>query len=392
MPFSAGPNIAAKPNLVFEYDTGDVQNSYKGEPTTNQYTNPAFTNGTTGWTFGSWDSANFTYSVENVLGPFGQVIPALKITRTGTSTYAHFHQNNSGKYTTGNQYTLSAYVIGAGTFRGNSQWGDSVNFTLSSQWQRVNYTVTAPNNSNYPYWAAEAITQNVPMYFVFAQSEQKSHVTPYIDGTRSNTQGLLDVSGYNTTIDLSNMSYTSTAQPTFDDTDDYIQVASNGFNTVFNTQTYTIESVIYPTVDPDVSDSVIWSYDYTSHNNPYYAQHLRLGGSGGIINEIGFYWNNGSTYYGVEVNDAIPTLNKYYHIVATFRSGYQAVYINGSLAGSSTRADTITYYNQPIWISRANFGGYFGGLIPTIKFYNYPLSAQEVLRNYNQLKGRFNLQ
>jgi hypothetical protein len=374
MPFSAGPNIAARQNLVFEYDLGDVQNSYKGEPTTNQYTNPAFTNGTTGWTFGSWDSGNFTYTVENILGPFGQVIPALKITRTGSSTYAHFHQNNGGKYTTGNQYTLSAYVIGAGTLRGNSQWGDSVSLTLSSQWQRVSYTVTAPNNSLYPYWAAEAITQNVPMYFVFAQSEQKSHVTPYIDGTRSNTQGLLDISGAGNTVTLSNMSYTSAAQPTFDGTDDYIS------------------TTLFPSV-PSVMSAEFVFYKTTSSNTDLsyqgFAPRFAL-----RSNQINLYHATAGQTGDINFACTINT-NTYYHVVLTFDAvnKYQCYLNTVSLSRSynGDAANGVPGFTTTLIGYVAGSEGYFAGSIPVCRYYNYALSAQEVLRNYNQLKTRFNL-
>ena len=35
MPASSGPNTLGESNLVFAYDTGDTDNSYKGQPTTN---------------------------------------------------------------------------------------------------------------------------------------------------------------------------------------------------------------------------------------------------------------------------------------------------------------------------------------------------------------------
>jgi hypothetical protein len=35
MSTSVGPNTLGESNLVFAYDTGDVSNSYKGEPTVN---------------------------------------------------------------------------------------------------------------------------------------------------------------------------------------------------------------------------------------------------------------------------------------------------------------------------------------------------------------------
>lgn len=202
----------------------------------------------------------------------------------------------------------------------------------------------------------------------------------------------LSGNGYNATL-INGPTYNtgSGGSILFDDTNDYVEVLSNGNVANFTVQNYTIETICYPTVDPDTSDGVLWSYDYTAHTSPYYSQHLRLGGSGGTNDEIGFYWNDGANYQGFEVNNAIPTLNTWYYISATYTSGYQAVYINGSVAGSTTRTDTISYYNQPIWISRANFGGYFGGRIAVTRFYNRALSAAEILQNFNVQRSRFGI-
>ena len=185
--------------------------------------------------------------------------------------------------------------------------------------------------------------------------------------------------------------YSTDGYFTFDDTNDYVEVLSNGNVANFTVQSYTIETIIYPTVDPDTNEGIMWSYDYTAHSSPYYSQHLRLGGSGGTNDEIGFYWNDGANYQGFEVNNAIPTLNIWYYISATYTSGYQAVYINGSVAGSTTRTDTISYYNQPIWISKANFGGYFGGRIAVTRFYNRALAAAEILQNFKVQRSRFGI-
>lgn len=43
MPTHSGLNTLGESNLVFAYDTGDVSNSYKGQPTVNLITSPQFT-------------------------------------------------------------------------------------------------------------------------------------------------------------------------------------------------------------------------------------------------------------------------------------------------------------------------------------------------------------
>lgn len=179
----------------------------------------------------------------------------------------------------------------------------------------------------------------------------------------------------------------------FDGTDDYIEVMSNGNGSVFDTQTFTIQGWFKSDIDPDtVTAEVIWSYDNTSHSSPYYSQHLRLGGTGGASDEIQFLWNNGSTFKIITVDGALTgTQTDWHSVAATYRSGEQKVYLDGSQIGSNTETGTITYYNQEVWVGKGNFGGNFNGKIPNIQFYNRVLSAEEVLHNYNALKGRFNL-
>ena len=391
MPTAVGPNTKGEENLVFGYDLSDTGNSYKGEPTINLVPNAATFN-----FGGSYQNGNDgTFITE-----FGTTGYQMINRGSWNGIYQNFNLVNSGTYTFSAWFK---YLGGAASPNGGTVYisnygsGDvsaGVNKGLIGQWQRVTKTVSVTSPTNvYFYIISYGGTNggdNHSWQVTMPQIELNSHATPFVGGTRSATQGLLDLTG-NSTIDLSNVSFDSNAQMTFDDTNDYIQLASNGTGTVFETQTFTIETVIYPTVDPDTSEAVIWSYDFTSHSSLLYAQHLRLGGASGLGNELGFYWNNGSTYKGMTIGNVIPTLNVHYHIVATYQSGYQAVYVNGELLNSTTEVGTINYYNQEVWISRSNFGGYFGGNIPLLKFYNRALTASEVKSNFNAIKGRFNI-
>ena len=357
---------------VFAYDTADTRNSYRGEPTVNQYTNPDFSNGTTGWAFASWDG-NVTYTTEAVTGPFGKTINALKLTKNATSAYSHFHQYNSGKYTTGNQYTLSAWVKGTGTFRGNTQWGGIVqSFTLTGDWQYVQYTVTAPNNDNYPYWAAEALTTGTVFYMVYAQSEQKSHATPFVNGTRSTTQGLLPLVG-NSTIDLTNVSFDSNAQMVFDGTNDYIDTTQTASTLGIYDAPYTMESV-FKITNTLSGDNMVFGTTQTAPR-----QGLHNGVRGGSI-YLG--------HYAADMAAGSVSLGEMVHILWVYNGTTAFIYKNGVLQGSSNIASFIGTTNIQVGRSWAYFQG---GEIPVAKIYNRALSAGEVRQNYLHYKTRFNL-
>ena len=170
-----------------------------------------------------------------------------------------------------------------------------------------------------------------------------------------------------------------------DGVDDYIEVMSNGNGSVFETQTYTIDSWIK--LDATTNNEVIFSYDYTAHSPPHYAAHLRTGSNGRLY----FYWNNGSTLKLLVTSNFAVTAGPWLHVVALHESGRQKTYVNGQTVASSTSTDTISFFDQEVWIGRSNTGANFGGDIASIKFYNRALSDEEVLYNYNALKGRFGL-
>jgi hypothetical protein len=368
--------------LTFAYDTIDTTNSYLGEPTTNLFTNPAFTSGTSGWTFGSWDSVRYTYTVENIMGPFGEIVPALKVVRTTADTsFAHFHQNNGGKFTNGNTYTISAWVKGSGTLGQYNQGGygpitysPSQFTTLTNDWQRVSYTLTSQTNSLYPYWAAEGITQNVPMYFTFAQAEQKPHVTQFVNGTRSATQGLLDLTG-NSSIDLSTMSFNPAANLVFDGTDDYISTGRLPADLGMYDSSYTAEAVVYPTSLS--SDRAIFGTDQTA-----YRQGLHLTLRGGQI-YLG--------HYSADMSGGFADINAWNHIVYRYdiSTNTGSTFKNGVLQNS---ADIPSFIGTtPVHVGR-EFGNYnFGGEIPVAKIYNRALSQAEVTQNFKKYQTRFGI-
>ena len=170
----------------------------------------------------------------------------------------------------------------------------------------------------------------------------------------------------------------------FDGTNDYCQVTSNGFGR-FNSQTFTIEAWVNP--DSDNADQCIFSYDYTSHVQPYYSTHLRLT----TLGRIYLLWNNGSSLQQLVTDYSFAySSNEWQHIAAVYTSGRQEIIHNGVLIQSGTATDTLTFYNQEVWVGRGNFAsGYFDGGIASVKHYTKALSLEEIQQNYNATKNRF---
>ena len=399
MPYSSGPNTVSD-SIVFNYDTGDTVNSYVGEPTTNQFTNPAFTNGTTGWIFGSWDGTRYAYTVENTVGPFGQIVPALKITRVSSDTsYAHFHQGNNGKYTNGNTYTLSAYVKGSGTLGQYNQGGygpitynPNQFVTLTSNWQRISYTLTSQTDTLYPYWAAENIAQNIPMYFTFAQSENKTHTTPFVNGTRSITQGLLDISGYSNTITLANMSYDNNAQVYFDGTDDY---TTSTTYTQTNTGALTIDVWTKPNSTTQLK-TIVSKWGASGLGNFSWLLFLNWFAQGNIYFLVGNGSGNGYSTFSIPHN---LSTSQYTNFTVTYINGWVNMYRNGVLVTSDyTPYTTLKNVTTPLTVGADWDAGSldsltrpYSGVIPSVRLYSRALSTTEIQQNYLAYKTRFNL-
>ena len=155
----------------------------------------------------------------------------------------------------------------------------------------------------------------------------------------------------------------------FDGNNDYVQVASDGSSTFAN-QSYTVAGWIQ--IGDLTSDKGIFSYDFTSHASPYYATHVRV-----TANELYLLWNDGSSYQYISKTSAF-TVNTWHHYACTFTSGSQKIYIDGAEVASGTRADTITYYNQEVWIGKNNYSTSFNSLMNETVVYNSALTLAQV--------------
>lgn len=398
MPTAGGPNTLGESNLVFAYDTGDVKNSYIGEPTVNIHADSEDVNEWTGNLFGNW--INSGVASNTVVAPNG--------TLTGDIIGDGFGRFNiSSTATPGQAYTYSVYLKNVTLTSGFYIWyafglnGSLVSYGQAlfipitsinnSEWTRFSATISAPGSginqvqfgpcpfTGYNYGS----TYSSPTYNASGaqlavwggQIEQKSHVTPYTAGTRSVTQGLLDLTG-NRTIDLSNASFNSNAQMIFDGTNDYIETSA-----IILTSDFTISQVINLA---------------SSANGP-----MPIGGG---------YYANGSTYQGYvwfrnNVNQVILAvdgeLTVVFSVASTLwvnktimytikRSGSTATfYINGAeiatgtISTNSFNIRTIGYSYSTSYVSNGTINNTF--------IYNRALTPLEIQQNYQQYKTRFNL-
>lgn len=272
-------------------------------------------------------------------------------------------------------YLMYVYT-GTGPDGGWWYFGDG---NLTSDWQRYTYT-RSDLTGTVSVVTVYRYNQQGTIDIAAPQIEVNSHATQFVKGTRSNTQGLLDISGRGNTVTLANMSYDANAQPFFDGTDDCINPGS--FN-LLSMGSSTLESIVYFNAlsSPDSSYSIFGGIS----NEGYHGYHeVRNGGSGYKMT----YWTsaNGWQYANTAVSAGI-----WYHLVWVWEGTKLTWYLNGLSDGSYT---FTTFSPYGLGISRLGCfpnERYMNGKINIAKIYNRALSSSEILSNFNHYKTRFNI-
>jgi hypothetical protein len=103
---------------------------------------------------------------------------------------------------------------------------------------------------------------------------------------------------------------------------------------------------------------------------------------------------NSGTFRKTAYGAIISGDGNWYHVVATWdNTGYTTIYVNGSQSGTPgisadpagiTTTNALTIGNRSTATDRT-----FDGVIGDVRLYSYPLSSDDVLRNYNATKTRY---
>ena len=265
---------------------------------------------------------------------------------------------------------------GSGFHDGQANSTSSYN-TKVRTWQRVyqTYTTNSVRDLNhslasiymYGHYNVRATVKIADVQFTWGSTP-----FPYsAEYERTSTASLIDLKK-TTDIDVSNVSFDSTGQPTFDGTDDII---NTGMLTSRN-PTYeplTIEAI----VKSDTTSSARMWLDATSNgtNQRLYCA-LPYAGSSSPMGVQASAWSIST-----------PQNTDFHHIVITMNGTTCQLYLDG--AAHSSKAYT-SYGLQSINIGGRN-GYRWIGKIPVVKMYNKALSATEVEQNFKAYKNRFDI-
>jgi hypothetical protein len=389
--------------LVFHYDTGNTVRSYLGEPTTNlAYAVNPYLNSNSNW----WINGGNTVFSDNDTSIPKPVIPNVDTTNlrifSSTVTQAVPNQHLGSSIITvspSTTYSFSIYFYFTGTtLQVQPYVRTAVNNDLlayfgyngdtnylnwpRNQWILLKATVTTQANENGIYMSSyTGDTLGEKLAYFGYQVEQKSHCTPLVLGTRSATQGLKDLAAKNT-INISTVSFDSNAQMTFDGTNDYISIPDSS---VMKPSTeMTVEMIVK-------ANSTTSGWNRLFGKDPYTNSWLIFLETGGTLIRALHYV--GGTEYRCNTSYSIST-TKYTHIVFTFKTG-DAIrsYFNGSAGDGivSLPAGTFQYNGTSDFLIGYAGADYFNGQIPVAKIYNQALTADQVQRNFNAVKSRFNI-
>jgi len=406
--------IAGTDALVFAYDTGDTRNSYRGEPTVNLHPSPEDVSTWTGNLFNNWINSAYTSNVS--IAPNG----TLTADRLGDG-YGKF--NASVSITAGQTYTYSVYlrnvsltnnfdIVYAWGLNGSLvSYGTATNVSISqlstTEWTRVTATLTAPASGvNQVQFGPCPFTghgnpsgQQIDVWG--AMIENKSHPTQYTAGTRSATQGLLDLTG-NSTPDLTNASFDSNAQITLDGTNDYIDLGS--YLTGIDTSVLSIELVFRSNIGTGgympllgwMENEYPHGYICTGNFTGYWGnESISFYNEGPGTTGLSFAYTNGHAF----LNDS-----NYHHVVFILQTGAYKIYVDGSEVAvnggfrngsmSTTMPSNLFGYGSTPSVAvgaGSSPAAYANARIPVVKIYNRVLTSGDVRNNFNFYKGRFGM-
>lgn len=405
MGIARGPNTV-KDGLVFGCDTGYgiADNStatrfYPGKPTSNALET----------------EANWIYLGTNITNPadYPVALPAevnfQKGASQGSINWADACRNYTDSYSAGTKITVSGWHMfystdisltmnsrdrlgwhyskdGASTYGGTiytaTQWNKWYYFSSTFSSTGVTTSLRVEDGGADYYRSSEDAAKTTQYYCNLQIEVGTDIVSPYVKGTRSSTASLIDLKRA-TNIDVSNVSFDSTGQPTFDNTDDRITMPNSS---VFN---HTSELSIEAWVKFDGNNQ-----DFIFEKGNVNTQYSLFSHGSDIVFRTYHAGDSGYQSLAPSKTTAGITNGQWHHIVGSWDGSTKRIYVDGVDKASVSKSGALTTTSNGAAIG--SFGGtssgyYFGGDIAIVKIYDKGLSATQVKQNYNSQKNRFDI-
>lgn len=387
MSLGHGANIV-KDGLVFAYDMGSKQ-SWKGRPTTNLW---AANKSTYSWTTGTGTVTRnipsseikppFSFTggevvkVENTSDSFGTILWTVPGITGPSVTYAH---------------SIWVYLVRGDSVGIGQHWNpwtyNHLRYPAVGKWERIEHINTTVDNTH----TSVAIQYNVNKvggggiaYFYAPQYELGPCMTEFVNGTRSNTQSIIDWKGKNT-ITATSLIYNSDNTFSFDGTTQdnrCVVTAGSELSALKGSSNISVEAWVYYRSYSGGTESysviTCWGSPWVwLLENPSNTLRFRITAGGSDVNIA---------------DTSTHPLNEWIHVVGTYDGTTKKIYVNGKLKNSSSQTGVLgSPGGSPVIGSYQGTNYCMSGDISSIKIYNKALTAAEVKQNFNALRGRFGI-
>ena len=404
---STGGSPLGQSPLKFMIDMGNTLKSWRGPPITNLVPNP----------FANWNGSNFVFPnynydatgthtftyVTGVSNPVGA--PGVMQYTTGTTGYKYWSIQSTVATTGTHAFSYYARIVSgpgpSSTLSNEQLWrSNGVDQSISGNWnptyttQWVRYTTTGPCTGStlldyFPIHGG-SIAGGYTIQYCGFQLELGTYATPFVAGTRSSTQSLVDLTRRNT-VTTSGLTYASNGIFSFSGGTNYVEVTNNdGFGEVSTTPNMSIE--MWANVTRKSGGGVQYQHLAGFRNEASFNFFfLLLDSSGGTVNtEARLVTTSG--VYDISA-DYTSYFNTWAHIVFIANANRTDLYINGILVGSNTSvAGSFGSTSGNFRIGLTPSGAFAAnGRIDLVKVYNKALTAAEVQQNFNAKRGRFGI-
>ena len=394
MALNHSPSIVTN-GLVFAYDMNNTQKSWKGAPTTNLISISNWNNNLTGWSSWFWVTGTRTMDSVNVLY---QGVSVLEGLITGTAQGGPAYLDLGGLSTTlGTTYTVSVwfksssrscYVYSHDTLGNGTVYGNTT--VANGAWQKSTFifTVVSTTGSMRIHLIANSGNINDTIYVTAPQVELGSLSTPFVNGTRSNAQAIVDLTGTNT-VTATSLTYNSNNTFSFNGSSDMMTnsvAVSNQSSTNFIGRSWVA------TVKPSSSITAGGIFGHVLGSGcTYYC-------NGGLTvwdGKYAFCWYDNASYQFLD-SGVTATVGQYVQIAGTYNpvDNKARIYVNGILknTGASTNLNYGNFaYQYQIGYLSASTSKFAGTIDQLMWYYNKTLTDTEVLQNFNAHKGRYGL-
>ena len=395
--------------LVFYTDMNNTSKSWRGKPATNFFTNGHFSGGN-----GITQESGSNATNEIVLFP-NPGSSAYVLRQTGTLAYTEYQLNLTTQLAAGTTYVMSGWYAESPNYScaDGSRMFHSAAFSASGAtaslgigigtvletkvvngitWKYCYATITTPADYNnvfnwYVGYGGSAYTGH--RFYTDLQMEVGTFPSRFVDGTRSTSQAILDMTR-RSTMTASNLVYNSNNTFNFSYSGpSYITVP---LSTAFNKTEGTMNFWVYPTRynggngyfvnrEDNIANAGDWFW-IGPYSNTFY---FRIGtGATCCDNDLAFS----------NVSTTIP-INTWTNMCFTWKiNGTSVIYKNGVELVSRSIGNipnTNPAANGRIGLGHANADDYFDGRMPSVQIYNRQLTASEVNANFNATRGRYGI-